>query len=470
MEEEKKINVPDETKETTTDMKEENKEVDVVEDNVSNPYNPNEMDSSIEEIKRPVTNKADNIDGEINLQNKVTELAYFKPISYIYDGFSNIDDEVDRVRNVYLKKIKKSKVIDMIAVGVMLIAFVSVLLVIFLNKKGSAALTYSVLGVALVLIIASFIVTSYFNKKDTGHIQEYLHDYVDTIDGYLIYGLNIENALMCPDAKVKETLFIEAHCYRTISSIDSRSVMIGKRKGYDIEIAEMAAVVPPVSLAKANEMPVDFINPDGTPFIPKELDDTMTGTTELQSKDMTVVDLKLSDEANNTDSSKRIKDEQKAQKNTAKATNRYGLFGRFCSYGFKVSSEESIIIYFMGDREFTMLPDYLTGFKAIKISGLRSKIVVFAADIFKSGKFFDEESVKMLNEIEPNQIFQSGFISLNSYGTKIGINLSDDLMNIPVKKRQVPGTVEAYKDVNDRIFRFIDHIEDTLKKDINENN
>ena len=111
-----------------------------------------------------------------------------------------------------------------------------------------------------------------------------------------------------------------------------------------------------------------------------------------------------------------------------------------------------------------MLPNYLTGFKAVKVPGLASRVVVFLANVSLSAKFFDEKTVELLNSLVPNQVFQSGFISINSYGTRIGFNLSDELMNIPVKKRQVPGTLESYKEINDKTFQLIDHLEEIINK------
>lgn len=432
---------------------------------VNDSDNPNTMEEPEEQNTVnaiPLPKKADELDGEINLQNKVTGESYFKPLNYVYDGFANIDDEVESVRKGYLAKIKKSKIFNFLAIGIMLIAFLGVILVFFLNKnKELAWVTYTVLGVAAVLIIGSFILTSYFAKKDNKHIQQYLADYEDTLGGYLVYKMDVKNPVLCPDAKVDETSFIQAHCYRTISSIDSRSVLECERHNYKLIIAEMAAIVPPVSLAKANELPHDYVNMDGTPFIPSnELDETMTGTTELQDKDMTVVDVELADEANATkNTEKKSKDIEKNNVKNAQKTNRYGLFGRFYSYSFSVLSEESFILYFMGDKAYTNLPDYLTGFKAIKVPGLRSNIICFAADPLKAGRFLDEEGVKLLNAIVPNQVVQSLFLSVNSFGTKIGINLSDDIMNVPVRSRQVSGSLEAYKEANDRIFEFVDYME-----------
>ena len=404
--------------------------------------------------------KADDIDGEINLQNKVTDHNSFSPLNYVYDGFSNVDDDVERTRASYAARINKSKIATIISTCVMLLAFVAVMLVMFLNKEGKPWITWVVFAFALVLIIGSFVISSIFSKKDQRSIKEYLSAYEDIVNGYLIHGLDVQNAELCSDAKIDETSFIQAHLYRTISSIDSRSVLNGKRHGKEIQIAEVAAVVPPVSYQAANEVPTDYVNLDGTPFIPKAIDDTMTGTTELQSQDMTLVDLELADEANGTDKAKqKANDIAKAKKENDEALNRYGLFGYFFSYDFALTSEESFIIYFMGDRRYTMLPNYLTGYKAVKIPGLRGNIMCYLAKTEDAGKYFDSEAVELLNQITPDTTVQSAFVSVNSHGTKIGLNLSDDIMNVPFKTRQTPNALSSCKEATDQIFRFIDHVE-----------
>ncbi len=473
----KEENAVEENKETVNSVSESAKDnsLNTVEENleeeVADLENPNNVDeSAVEEEEKEnikAQMKADELDGEINLHNTVTAETYFKPVNFVYDGFSNIDDEIENVRKGYLAKLKKSKVFNLVAIAVMLVAFVAVILVFFLNKNAEMAwLTYTVLGVAAALIIGSFILTSHFAKKDAKNIHAYLGDYEDTLSGYLLYKMDVENPVLCPDGKVDETAFIQAHCYRTISSIDSRAVLEGTRKGHKLIISEMAAIVPPVSLTKANELPKDFINLDGTPYIEPDLDDTFIGTTELKDKDMTLVDIDLADEANNTkNAEKKAKDVEKGKKSSEGKTNRYGLFGRFYAYDLKVASDESFILYFMGDREFTNLPDYLTGFKALKVPGLRPNIICYVADSNRSKKFFNEESIALLNDIVPNQVVQSLFLSVNSFGTRIGVNLSDDIMNVPVKNRQVPGSVQSFKSANDKIFAFVDNLEKIISSE-----
>ncbi len=455
-----------------TDNEVKNPTSETIDEEVADLENPNNVEESAssdgaEKPQVKASIRADELDGEINLHNTVTEDAYFKPVNFVYDGFSNIDDEIENVRKGYLAKLKKSKVFNMVAIVVMLIAFVAVILVFFLNKNSTMAwLTYTVLGVSAALIIGSFILTSHFAKKDAKQIHAYLGEYEDTLSGYLLDKMDVENPVLCPDGKVDETAFIQAHCYRTISSIDSRAVLEGTRKGHKLIISEMAAIVPPVSLTKANELPKDFINLDGTPYIEPDLDDTFIGTTELKDKDMTLVDIDLADEANNTkNAEKKAKDIEKGKKNNEGKTNRYGLFGRFYAYDLKVTSDESFILYFMGDREFTNLPDYLTGFKALRVPGLRPNIICYVANPSHSAKFFSEKSVSLLNDIVPNQVVQSLFISVNSFGTRIGVNLSDDIMNVPVKNRQVPASVESYKSANDKIFAFVDNLENIISSE-----
>jgi hypothetical protein len=178
---------------------------------------------------------------------------------------------------------------------------------------------------------------------------------------------------------------------------------------------------------------------------------------------MTLLDLDLAGEVSGKDDTEiRRRDEMKAKKNQKMVANEIscGLFGKFFSYDMAVSSNEAMIITFMGDRETTVLPTHLTGFKAVKVPGLRSNIVVYVADVRFARNFLDEEGVKRLNafNVDSNTV-QWGFISINSYGSKVGLGLStENLMTLPMKSLRHLGAFDAYKAAVDTTFSFIDYV------------
>jgi hypothetical protein len=112
----------------------------------------------------------------------------------------------------------------------------------------------------------------------------------------------------------------------------------------------------------------------------------------------------------------------------------------------------------MGNQDNTVLPDYLTGFKAIKVPTLRNNIVVYAVNPKTISKFFDEEGCRLVNDFVPNTVVQSAFISINSYGSKVGMTLSDDIMQLPIKQLAHLGSFDLYKDSTDKAFAFIDYV------------
>lgn len=400
--------------------------------------------------------KADDVTGIYNGSAQHLDNTYFNPIRYIHDGTISIDDDMEKNRATFNAKLSKSKVIDIVSIIMMVLAFAGVIIVTSINRENAemAWLTWVILSIALAIIVFSFVLTTIYNKKNAKFTQDYLNDYEDMLNGYVISDLNINNPTLCVQAKVDDQDIIQAHYFRTINRIESRAVVEGQRNGYHFSLAEVAVVIPTISIAAANKKPEDLVNLDGSRYIPENIPNTSTGTEEIASQDMTMVDLDLADEKQ---AKKRERDLKaaNANKQTETAT---GLFGKIYSYGFAVSSEEAFILAFMGNPDNTVLPDYLTGFKAVKVPSLRNNIVVYAVNPVSVSKFFDEEGCSLINDIAPNTVVQSAFISINSYGSKVGMTLSDDIMQLPIKQLAHLGSFDLYKDCTDKAFAFIDYV------------
>ncbi len=422
---------------------------------------PEEEKSETSEPK-PET-KADDISGTYNGTDKPSDPkspTYFHKINYSNDGTISIDEQMENLRAGYAKKLGKSRIFDVISIVLMLSAFVAVLLLMFLRNENTPNwVTWVVLVIALVVIIGAFVLSTVFNKKNAAVAKEYLGAYEELLNGFVLSDMNVEDAKICVDAKIEDKQIIEAHYFKVINKIESRAIVEGSRNSYGFTLGEVAVVIPPVKISDCNKKPEDLLELDGTAYIPSPVENTLTGTQEVPAKDMTLVDLKLNEELNGKDAKKKSKDEQKAQANASDEVSS-GLFGKYYAYDRSVKSEESVIITFMGSKEYTVLPDYTTGFKALHVPGLRSNIVVYAADPKESAKFFDEQGVALLNAITPNMTVQSLFISLNSYGSKCGIMLSDDIMQLPIKKLGSLGAYDAYKEATDKAFAFIDYADD----------
>lgn len=419
--------------------------------------NPNIQDIDSEEVEKndDKPHRVDEIDGELNIKETHGD---FKPITYTYEESVSFDDEVESFRKSYLPKYKLYRLLNYGSMALLVLGFACIIIPMFLNIS-NASLKIVLMVVGIALVVAAIVISIISSKKMQQFTINYSYRYFELIAGYTAYELSVNDVYCCPGANMDETLFIQAHMFRTITNIQSSSVMEGRRHGHDFVAGFLGAIIPPVSYDKANELPSEYINMDATPYIAPEFGATVTGSRELPTPDMTVVDLNLANEENS---------KAPVKKNAAprQSSNNLGLFGWFTSYTLPVKSEESLIIYFLGKRTSNILPDYLTGFRAVKVPSLRSDIVVFAADIKASGKFFTNRAIEYLNNVKPDDIFQSGFISINSYGAKIGLNLDDCFINAPAfKEGKRAGNFASYDNAMKNLFGFLDEIEGIQKKD-----
>lgn len=410
----------------------------------------------------------DAVNGDYNSKKATasTEDAFFKSTTYVNDGTRTFDEDIERIRKTNLSKMNSFKVFDYVFLGLMVLAFVGVILVTFLNKNGSKALTYTVVGIAFAVILAGFILSSVLNKKKSKIVNEYLDQYEDATYSYVLSDLNVQDLKYCVAAKIEDQDVIQAHYFRTINAIQSRAAISGKRNGLDFHGAEVAVSIPSVPFTVTNAKPVDLINLDGSKYDP-QTSETMTGTQEFATKDMTLIDLNVASEASGSSKiqDRRRKDAYKAsQKAGQTSETSTGFFGKYFSYDMKVHSSEALIISFMGDKEYTVLPDYINGYQAIKVPGLRSNIVVYATDISNSRIFFDDEAIRNLNEVVTGPYVQSAMVSINSYGTKVGLTLSDDIMSLPTKPLKHIGIFDSFKTALEHIFIFVDHVDEKRMK------
>ncbi len=401
-----------------------------------------------------VANAQDSIDGEYNGKQNLGDFkSYFKPITYVVDTTHSIDDDIDKTRKKYTDLIKKYNILDLSSLILMVVAFIGVILVTFLNTDEKLAwLTWTILAIAIVIIIGGFVLSHFTGKKRRTLSIDYLTSFEDTLNGYVNSYLNVDEALLAAEGQIDDQLIIQSHCFKTINTIYSRAVVLGKRNGHDFTSAEVSVAVPTITFEDANKLPESFVNLDGTPYFPEANTNLDTSTQELPATDMTLVDLDLAHE---------ITGEKKkpAKKKPEDTNTSVGLFGKYYSYDAKVTHQESMIISIMGTSKFTYLPDHLNGFTPVKVPGLKRNIVVFLADPKSSSIFFDEEGVRLLNDININTVVESLFISINSYGMKAGMMLSDDIMELPLKRIQHSGCYDIFKDESVKVFRFFDHVE-----------
>ncbi len=380
--------------------------------------------------------------------------GYFKTLDYHNDGAATVDEDIDSRRQVFAKTYNGNKVFSIVTMIVLVAIFVVILVLAFIEVPDWV--TWTCLGIGVALIVAALIVSHFMSKKVEKKAMSYLHEYQDVVSSYLVEKTGITDATLGCDATIDDQDFIQAHYFSTINSITSRSVVVGQRNGHNINMAEISVNVPPRTFDDGNKRPEDLYNLDGSRYNPADDLGLETSTQEIDTSDMTMVDIDLA-----TDS-KQEKKKQKEKKSYEKDSNNateVGLFGRFIAYDYKVRSEQSFIITVLGEKQYSMLPDYTSGFYAIKVPGLKSNIVVYAVQPVLVADIFNADAVDILNSIEVSTNIQSLFISCNSYGTRVGINLADDMVELPIEKNPPLGGLNELSDLINKILGFVDGIE-----------
>lgn len=405
----------------------------------------------------------DQIDGEYHPVANPAEVGsdVFAPVHYHNDKTHTIDEDLENIRKTYAKKIGKSSRFNIISIVLMAVSFVGILLTIILNDSEELAwVTWVVFGIALVLIIGSFVGSNIIYKKATGVSMEYLSVYQDAVSGYIAEKLDVKDPLFSAAGTIDDQEVIQAHCFKTINHIRSRCVLRGERNGRPFVTGECVIGIPDKTIEEANARPENLVNLDGTPYVPDPRE-TTTSTQELPANDMTMIDIDLADElSSHKEREKREKEADRMRKNAAKpVTIRNGLVGRFYSYRLRIDPEESFIICFTGNPENTTLPDYVSNFTPVHVAGLKKNIVVYLADLEKGAKFFDESMVSLLNEIAVDNVVYSLFLSMNSYGVKIGMNLSDDIFELPMRNPVSLGCMDTFVTASQKAFAFVDEVE-----------
>lgn len=402
----------------------------------------------------PEEREIDSVEGEYHPKEPGNGDVLFQPIEYVDDSTHSIDEELEKVRKDYSKKLGLSGIVNIVSMVVMILGLVSVILVSFLNKDESMAwLTWVVFGIAMALIIASFVLSTLLARKSSKTSKQFLEKYHGTLSGYLAKKLDVQDPVFSLEANFPNEDVIQAHYFKTIMDTHSRSIMEGTRHDRSFRTGELYVLIPEIGLDKAIERPSRNYSLDGTEYKPDE-DQTITSTQEIPSSDMTLIDYDLAQEVHGLRKDKKIKKIDPQEEKT-----RTGFFGRFYSYRLRIDSKESFLLCYVGKRGECVLPDFIDSYVSCHIPDLRKDIVCYLADPAASGKFFTKENVELLNDIHLDSTVHSLFLSVNSYGSKIGMNLSDDIMELPVKHPVHQGAADDFVEISKKAFAFLDAIE-----------
>lgn len=395
----------------------------------------------------------DALNGDYNQTATEKKAGLFSPLTYRYEPTLSFDDEVENSRLRAIPKIKKQQILSIIAMFLLVLGLLAVILpTILQNLPNAVRIVLFVVGI--VTIVGGAVLTFITRKMTKKVMMDWSGKYFDLLSGYTVQDIGLEKPMTCHDGSMDELLFIQAHLYRTITTIQSVSVLEAERHNKSYVGGLLACALPELSIEKANQLPTEFFLPDGNPYIEGSENPTVTGSIEINSADVTMVDMDVVKNA------EKINNKAMANQPTSSLL---GMYGWFTSYDMRVESEQSIILYFMGSKENNRLPDYLTGFKAMKITGLKKSIVVYGATPAIAGQYFTQKIIDELNEFIIDDYTTSAFISINSFGSKLGLNLADPVVSTPDKTVET-GAYNSYYANTKIAFEFFDAVEDIASK------
>ena len=379
--------------------------------------------------------KSDSVEGDYNDLVK-RDPAVFLPLEYKPNG-KTVCEELKESLIEYKKETRLPSLISTIMMFLSSGFVFASMVILFIKVDEKNPIKIILFVITAVLLVAAFVFSRIFSKKKTTLTTDYLKKYENIVNGETLSRLNVKEAKLSVAGKIDDQDVIRTHYFATINDIHSRGITEGKRNNKGIRCGELAILVPPVSFQDANKLPTNYIDLEGKPV------EVTNPEIILPTASPSSVLFKKQRETNET---------------------YFGIYGKLFSYDLIVDSNESIIIAFRGDVKSTFLPNYLTGFEAIKVKGLNDNIVVYAIDIQKSKKFFDKQGVDLLNKISPNDDFLSGFITANSYGVRVGLNLSERLMQLPLDEKSLNqnGFDNFFQTTKD-MFAYVDFIEKKLK-------
>ena len=381
---------------------------------------------------------ADAMDGIYN-KDASTENAIkkeFVPLMEVGDDFESFKNSIEEKRKEYVEIDSKKKRVSRISSIVIAVFLVAALIILILSnvKNGENKLIpqtwipITVVSIAAACSIGMSIFSYIYNKKYSTNTRKYFDVYQNAVAAYLLKPLDISEGKIAVDGKLSDNLLIQAHYFSTIVAINSRALVVAKRKDDEINFGEIACSIPNMSEEQTYQLPTLY---------------------NFQTDEEIPYQAEIYKESN--DNNKRSAFEARNPEMT-------GLLGRLLSLSYKVESSASFIVVFRGDKKNTIMPTNVNKYKAYKDERLKDNIVLYLAS--DDAKFaFSDETMAILNDVVIDDVVTSGFVSVNSYGTEIVLNISDALMTLPTDKPVDQKAVETARDDFKILVSFIDALE-----------
>lgn len=224
--------MPNTKKKATNDNKDiKNEEVNVA---------PEEVKKDTEKKDAPVNNQKPNVDESRDLVK-------------IEDG-EEVTKQVEEKRTALLAMFKKSKKISSIVMGVVALAAIGAIIMIFNNNQALKIAGYSLAGAVLVGMIIYYAFTK--NKFPTAS-RIYINEVTDLINGYNFSSPNMKDVKVYPNKKLTKMDLEVDRVYKNAIEIGSRNYISGEYNGHNFNVSEN--VLYTVSSTRKNQREVLFL-------------------------------------------------------------------------------------------------------------------------------------------------------------------------------------------------------------------
>ena len=314
----------------------------------------------------------------------------------------NCEEYINGTRTTFdniMKSSRRTSTITMVAAVVLLIGGFAMNTML---DSSLVWLSYIVFGLALVVIVVSFVFSSRGKKKIYGSVDDYVRNVIIAIDKYAFDQSGVSQGFVSPKGKARLDDIVEAHYFATINNFNSRNIVKAYYKNKEFFVSELAVRIP----------------------YQKPLED-------------------------------KIYETPNGKKSNKTPTESFGIFGKFFTYPLKVEDDSSFIMLLRGPN--ACLPTYLDGYSEFAVSNLNTSYILWVKNEEKAKKIFENEKlVELLNGFAPNESLENVILSLNTKGLKICLNYNESVMEIPMQKDVVGTPYVTYKADVRRVLDIID--------------
>lgn len=352
------------------------------------------------EKKEEETKEVENVEETAPVKDASAENV-FEALPECEENF-NCEEYINETRTTFdniMKSSRRTSTITMVAAVALLIGGFAMNTLL---DHSLIWLSYVVFGLALIVIVVSFVFSSRGKKKIYGSVDDYVRNVIIAIDKYAFDQNGISQGFVSPKGKARLDDIVDAHYFATINNFNSRNIVKAYYKNNEFFVSELAVRIP----------------------YQKPLEDNSA-------------------------------EEPKSKKNNKAPTESFGIFGKYFAYPLKVEDDSSFMLVLRGPN--ACLPTYLDGYKEYSVSNLNTSYIVWVKNEEKAKKIFDnEEFIELLNGFAPNESLENIILSLNTKGLKVCLNYNESVMEIPMQKSVVGTPYVTYKENVRRVLDIID--------------